>query len=86
MVSISICCVDSETFFAVADLCAKMLEVPVETLKRVLISRSITTGLGKRASHITIPLELQQASDLLRELLLSDEGGLHQGCFGQRNL
>jgi hypothetical protein len=43
----------------VAGIVAELLECPLEALKSVLASRSITTGVGKRGSVINIPLDMQ---------------------------
>eukprot|EP01119_Soliformovum_irregulare_P003562 TRINITY_DN1423_c0_g2_i1.p1 TRINITY_DN1423_c0_g2~~TRINITY_DN1423_c0_g2_i1.p1 ORF type:complete len:1033 (-),score=362.49 TRINITY_DN1423_c0_g2_i1:84-3182(-) len=40
---------------------ANLMKVDSDILDRVLISRSITTGVGKRGSHIVIPLDSEQA-------------------------
>jgi len=41
---------------------AALLDVPSDMLAKVLTSRSITTGVGKRSSHINIPLDVNQAA------------------------
>ncbi len=37
---------------------ASMLDVPADMLSKVLRERSIQTGVGKRASRISIPLDV----------------------------
>jgi myosin heavy subunit len=46
---------------AVADTAAQLWQCDATSLKRALTFRSISTGVGKRGSVISVPLDVQQA-------------------------
>ncbi len=45
-----------------ADTAASLFSCDAQTLKRALTYRSISTGVGKRGSIISVPLDAQQVN------------------------